>query len=84
MAQEQIIQSLNYSYISRRLKKRIFRKYWIYKINSFLRIKKKNYSIFIGLLKKSLIFLNRKILSYLTFFDPIAIDLLYKTIVMKC
>jgi large subunit ribosomal protein L20 len=69
LATEQIIQSLNYSYIHRRNKKRFFRRLWISRINAIIHLKKLNYSKFIGLLKKNNIFINKKILSFLAFND---------------
>ncbi len=69
MATEQVIQSLNYSYIGRRLKKREFRRIWIYRINSICRCRKNTYSLFIGLLRKLNVLLNRKMLSLLAFTD---------------
>jgi len=68
-ASEQIIQSLNFAYISRRLKKRFFRKLWIYRINAAARIRNNNYSHFIGNLRTSNIFLNKKILAFLAYND---------------
>ena len=52
MAGEQIIQSLNFAYIGRRLKKRYYRQIWILRINALVRLKKNKYSNFIGSLKK--------------------------------
>jgi large subunit ribosomal protein L20 len=69
LATEQIIQSLNSSYINRKLKKRFFRRIWILRINSVVRLKKINYSLFIGFLKKNKIYLNKKILYHLAFQD---------------
>jgi large subunit ribosomal protein L20 len=69
LATEQVIQSLNFAYIGRRLKKRNFRKIWIYRINAASRIRKNIYSKFIGNLRKTNIFLNRKILATLAFSD---------------
>jgi large subunit ribosomal protein L20 len=63
--QEQIIQSLNDAYIGRKLKKRNFRSSWILHINSACKILNISYSIFLGKLRKSNLFLNRKMLSYL-------------------
>jgi large subunit ribosomal protein L20 len=63
-ATEQVIQSLNYAYIGRRLKKRNFRRIWITRINAAARIQNINYSFFLGLLRKNNILLNRKILSF--------------------
>jgi large subunit ribosomal protein L20 len=68
-AAEQLIQSLNFKYIQRRLTKRTFRQLWIYRINAALKIRQNNYSNFIGSLRKLNIFLNRKILALLTVND---------------
>lgn len=69
MASEQVIQSLQFAYISRRLKKREFRKIWIYRINAATHIKGNSYSKFIGCLRNLQIFINRKILALLAFYD---------------
>jgi large subunit ribosomal protein L20 len=69
LATEQVIQSLNFAYIGRRLKKRNFRKIWIYRINAATRARKNIYSQFIGNLRKTNIFLNRKVLAMLAFTD---------------
>jgi len=66
-ASEQIVQSLNFAYVGRKLKKRMFKNIWIYRINSSLRLKKNNYSKFIGSLKKSNILLNKQMLSVMSF-----------------
>lgn len=71
-ANEQIIQSLNFSYIARRFKKRKFRKIWIYRINVVTRIINNNYSNFIGSIRKLNIFLNKKILSFLAYNDLVS------------
>jgi large subunit ribosomal protein L20 len=69
MAIEQIVQSLNFAYIGRKLKKRNFRRLWIYRINAATRIRKNTYSRFMGALRNLNIFLDRKILSFLAFTD---------------
>jgi large subunit ribosomal protein L20 len=69
MAGEQLVQSLNFAYIGRRLKKRDFRRLWIYRINAATRVRKSIYSKFIGYLRNLEIFLDRKILSFLAFTD---------------
>lgn len=66
---EQVIQSLNYAYIGRKLKKRNFRRIWIHRINAAARILNKNYSRFLGALHFKNIFLNRKTLAFLAFND---------------
>jgi large subunit ribosomal protein L20 len=75
-AGEQIVQSLNFSYIGRRLKKRDFRRIWIYRINAASRARKNNYSKFMGSLRKLHIFLNRKSLSSIAFTDLAAFNVL--------
>ena len=69
MAGEQLVQSLNFAYIGRRLKKRNFRRIWIYRINAASRARKNIYSKFIGSIRSLNIFLNRKILANLAFHD---------------
>jgi large subunit ribosomal protein L20 len=76
MAGEQIIQSLNFAYIGRRLKKRNFRRIWIYRINAATRARQNIYSKFIGCLRNIDIFLNRKTLSFLAFDDLSSFNLI--------
>jgi large subunit ribosomal protein L20 len=64
---EQIKQSLYRSYIGRKLKKRNFKTLWIYRINAALKNNNNKYSIFIGLLKKINIFINKKMLSIIAY-----------------
>jgi large subunit ribosomal protein L20 len=76
MAGEQVIQSLNFAYIGRRLKKRNFRRIWIYRINAATRARNNIYSKFIGCLRNLDIFLDRKMLSFLAFTDLSAFNLI--------
>ena len=46
LAGEQVVQSLNFAYVGRRLKKRNFRRIWIYRINAASRARKNIYSQF--------------------------------------
>lgn len=75
-AGEQIIQSLYFAYVGRKLKKRNFRRLWICRINASLRMRKNTYSQFIGSLRKLNIFLNRKILAFFAFNDPFVFNLI--------
>nr|AYO28666.1 ribosomal protein L20 [Neotessella volvocina] len=68
-AGEQVIQGLNSAYIGRKLKKRTFRKLWIYRINAASRARSNIYSKLIGCLRNINIFLDRKILSLLASID---------------
>jgi large subunit ribosomal protein L20 len=76
MASEQVVQSLNFAYIGRRLKKRNFRKIWIYRINAAVRARKNIYSKFIGCLRNINILMDRKILSTLAFTDLSSFNLI--------
>jgi large subunit ribosomal protein L20 len=69
LAGEQVKQSLNFAYIGRRLKKRNFRRIWIYRINAASRVRNNMYSQFIGCLRNLDIFLDRKNLSMIAFTD---------------
>ncbi len=80
MASEQVVQSLNFAYIGRKLKKRNFRRIWIYRINAATRVRNNTYSKFIGSLRKANIFLDRKILAHLAFTDLSAFNLLEREI----
>ena len=69
MAGEQVVQSLQFAYIGRRLRKREFRKIWIYRINAAAHTRENIYSKLIGCLRNLDIFINRKMLSLLAFHD---------------
>lgn len=70
IAKEAVWKSGQYAYISRRLKKRDFRKLWIARINAACKMNGTNYSTFINGLKKANIGLNRKMLSEIAINDP--------------
>ena len=69
-AKEAVWKSGQYAYISRRLKKRDFRKLWIARINAACKMNGTNYSTFINGLKQANIGLNRKMLSEIAINDP--------------
>ena len=69
-AKEAVWKSGQYAYISRRLKKRDFRRLWIARISAGCKLNGMNYSSFINGLKKSDITLNRKMLSEIAIHDP--------------
>ena len=70
--QEQVMRSLRYAYIGRKLRKRDFRSLWIARINAATRINGMSYSKFICGLKKAGIDLNRKVLADLAVNDAAA------------
>jgi len=69
-AVEVLRRAWEYGYVSRRLKKRDFRKLWIARINAAARTNGTTYSRLINALKKANISLDRKILSDLAIHDP--------------
>ena len=72
VANEQVMKSLRYAYVGRKLKKRDFRRLWITRISAACKQNDINYSRFMDGLKKSGIDLNRKMLSEIAIADPAA------------
>ena len=71
-AQETLLRAMRFAYISRRLRKRDFRSLFITRVNAACRINNVSYSVFISLLKKANVLLNRKMLSQLAVYEPAA------------
>ena len=71
-AKEAVWKSGQYAYISRRLKKRDFRRLWITRISAACKLNGMNYSTFMNGLKKADIALNRKMLSEIAINDAAA------------
>ena len=69
MANQQVMKSLSYAYVSRRLKKRDFRRIWITRITAACKMNDINYSRFMYGLKKAGIELNRKMLAEIAVSD---------------
>ena len=69
-ANEQVLHSLRYATISRKLKKRDFRRLWIQRINAASRMHGLSYSRFVHGLKLAGIELNRKVLADMAIHDP--------------
>ena len=72
MANEQVMKSLQYAYVGRRLKKRDFRQLWIARISAGCKQNGMNYSTFMHGLKLAGIEINRKMLSELAVNDKSA------------
>ena len=72
MANEQVMKSLKYAYVGRRLKKRDFRSLWITRISAGCKMNGMNYSTFMNGLKKAGIMINRKMLSEMAVNDKAA------------
>jgi large subunit ribosomal protein L20 len=69
-AVEVLRHSWEYAYVSRRLKKRDFRRLWVTRINAAARLNGTTYSRLVGSLKRAQIGLDRKILSEIAIVDP--------------
>ena len=69
MANEQVMKSLTYAYVGRRLKKRDFRQLWITRISAGCKANGMNYSTFMHGLKLAGIDMNRKMLSEMAIYD---------------
>ena len=78
-AQEQVMRSLRYAYIGRKLRKRDFRQLWIARISAAVAPYGINYSRFMYGLKKAGIEMNRKALSELAIADAEAFKALVET-----
>lgn len=68
-ANEQVMRSLRYAYIGRKLRKRDFRRLWITRINAAARMSGMSYSTFINGLKRANVTVNRKMLADLAVND---------------
>ena len=69
VANQQVMKSLKYAYVGRRLKKRDFRQLWITRISAQAKICGINYSRLMYGLKKAGVTLNRKMLADLAVSD---------------
>lgn len=82
-ANEQVMRSLRYAYVGRRLRKRDFRRLWIARINAAVRPYGLSYSRFINGLKVANIDLNRKMLAEMAVNDPDAFEQLVNVVKEK-
>ncbi len=78
-ASQQVMKSLAYAYVGRKLKKREYRRLWIARINAGARICGTTYSRMINGLKLSGIEVNRKVLADLAVTDMTAFAKLAET-----
>jgi len=72
IARNRVEKSLTHAYRDRRVKKRLFRRMWISRINAACRLQSLTYSQFMNGLKKANINLNRKVLSELAANEPLS------------
>jgi large subunit ribosomal protein L20 len=71
-AKQQVAKSLHHAFVSRKLRKRDFRKLWIARISAAVRQHEMSYSRFINGLMKAEVKLNRKQLSEIAIHHPAA------------
>ena len=76
VANEQVMKSLRYAYVGRKLKKRDFRRLWISRISAACKMNGMNYSTFMHGLKVAGIEINRKMLSEMAINDAVAFSAL--------
>ena len=69
MAKQAVMNSGNYAFAGRKMKKRDFRRLWITRISAQAKVNGMNYSTFMNGLKKAGIELNRKMLSEIAVSD---------------
>lgn len=70
IAKQSLFKALRHHFVSRKLRKRTFRRLWIVRIGAAVRPYGLNYSRFIGALRKTGVGLNRKVLAELALRDP--------------
>lgn len=70
IAKQSLFKALRHHFVSRKLRKRTFRRLWIVRIGAAVRPYGLNYSRFIGALCKTGVGLNRKVLAELALRDP--------------
>ena len=78
-ANQQVIRSMAYAYVGRKLKKRDFRRLWIARINAGARLNGTTYSRLINGLKLAGVTINRKVLADLAVTDMNAFASLCET-----
>lgn len=69
-AHEQVVRSMAYAFVGRKIKKRDFRKLWIIRINAAVRPYELSYSKFMNGIHLAGIEINRKMLSELAINEP--------------
>ena len=73
-AKDALVKQWQHAYVSRKLKKRDFRKLWTERLSAALRQKWSKYSVFIGKMNEKGVLLNRKVLSNISMAFPVVFD----------
>ena len=80
LGKQGVIKALQYAYRDRRNKKRTMRTLWTARINSAVREHGLSYSVFINLVKKAGVLVDRKIMAELAVNEPAAFAEIIKTV----
>ena len=80
VAKNAVEKALEYAYTGRKLKKRDFRALWIQRINAAVRQYDLSYAVFMNLLHKKNIGLNRKVLADLAMNSPATFKAIVETV----
>ena len=80
-AKDALVKQWQHAYVSRRLKKRDFRKLWTERLSAILRSKWSKYSAFIWAMWKKNIILDRKVLSNIAIAFPEVFDKIYEEVI---
>jgi len=75
-----LVKQGQHAYVSRKLKKRDFRKLWIERLSAALRARGSKYSVFVWAMWKKNIILNRKVLSNVSIAFPEVFDKIYSEV----
>jgi len=76
-----LVKQWQHAYVSRRLKKRDFRRLWIERLSAAVREKGWKYSAFVNAMYKKDIKLDRKVLSNIAVAFPVVFDKMYEDII---
>ena len=76
-----LVKQGQHAYVSRRLKKRDFRRLWIERLSAVIRERGGKYSVFVNLMNTKNVKLDRKVLSNIAVAFPTVFDAIYDEIV---
>lgn len=80
-AKDALVKQWQHAYVSRKLKKRDFRKLWTERLSAACRERDSKYSVFIWAMAKKNILLNRKVLSNISIAFPEVFNKIYEEVI---
>jgi len=80
-AKDALVKQWQHAYVSRKLKKRDFRRLWIERLSAAIRAKWSKYSAFMWMMEKKNISLDRKVLSNIAVAFPEVFDKMYEEVI---